>query len=106
MRVWQPGSHLVMDRGTKVEDWSWRQTARRVGTLARLARPYRLQTTLAVVSLLGATLTQLAPPYFAKRAIDDGIRPHDLHALTLYVLLFLVAGIANWGMSAAQTYYT
>src|ERR687897_266013 len=37
MRVWQPGSHLSVERGASVADWSWRRTARRVATLARLA---------------------------------------------------------------------
>jgi len=70
MRVWQPGSHLSMQRGDTVADWSWRRTARRISTLARLAAPYRKQTTLAIVSLLLATLLSLAPPYLAKLAVD------------------------------------
>ena len=47
MRVWQPGSHLSMQRGAEVDDWSWRRTAHRVATLARLAARYKLRTTLA-----------------------------------------------------------
>ena len=35
MRVWQAGSHLTMQRGAEVEDWSWRRTRRRLATLAR-----------------------------------------------------------------------
>ena len=31
MRIWQPGGRVVRD--TKVEDWSWRATVRRVSTL-------------------------------------------------------------------------
>src|ERR671936_328064 len=65
MKVWQPGSHLTMQRGATVEDWSWRRTVRRVSTLARLAAPYKGRTGLAVASLLVATLTALAPPYLA-----------------------------------------
>ena len=61
--------------------------ARRVSTLARLAAPYKRQTALAIVSLLAATLTALAPPYLAKLAIDNGIRKHDLGALTIIVVL-------------------
>ncbi len=106
MKVWQPGSHLTMQRGAEVDDWSWARTVRRVSTLARLAAPYKLQTTLAIVSLLAATLTVLAPPFFAKFAIDEGIRDRDLSALTFWVTLFAVAGIANLGTSAAQTYFT
>jgi ATP-binding cassette subfamily B protein len=107
MRVWQPGSHLTQRRdAAKVDDWSWQRTARRVSTLARLAAPYKRQTILALVSLLAATATALVPPYLAKLAIDDGIRKQDLHALTIIVLLFLVAGVLNLGTSAAQTYFT
>jgi len=106
MKVWQPGSHLMRQRDAKVEDWSWQQTARRVATLARLAAPYKRQTTLALITLFAATATALAPPYLAKLAIDDGIRKHDLHALTIIVLLFAIAGVANLLTSGAQTYFT
>src|SRR2546423_1861788 len=106
MRVWQPGSHLSMERGARVADWSWRQTARRLRTLAMLAAPYKLQTALAIGSLLAATGTALAPPFLAKLAIDDGIRRHDLTHLGWIVAAFLAAGLANWGTSCAQTYFT
>ncbi|MFL6005385.1 MAG: ABC transporter ATP-binding protein [Gaiellaceae bacterium] len=106
MRVWQPGSHLSHQRGAKVDDWSWRQTRRRLATLARLTSPYKGRTALALGSLLAATATGLLPPYLAKLAIDDGIRQEDLHALTLIVIVFLIAGIANWATSYAQTYFT
>lgn len=106
MRVWQPGSHLTMQRGAEVNDWSRARTARRVSTLARLTAPYRLRTGLAIGSLLAATLTALAPPFLAKLAIDDGIAAQDLDALTLIVSLFVVAGLANLVTSSAQTYFT
>src|SRR5262249_43146814 len=106
MKVWQPGSHLTMERGATVEDWSWRRTQRRLRTLARLAAPYKLRTALAIASLLAGTLTALAPPYLSKLAIDRGITHGDLRALGLIVALFLLAGLANWGASVAQTYFT
>jgi ABC-type multidrug transport system fused ATPase/permease subunit len=106
MRVWQPGGHLTQQRDVDVHDWSWRRTARRVRTLASLARPYKLRTALAIASLLAATLTSLAPPYLAKVAVDHGIRRQDLRLLTLIVAAFVVAGLANWATSAAQTYFT
>ena len=106
MKVWQPGSHLTVQRGAEVNDWSWARTARRVSTLARLTAPYRLRTALAVGSLLAATLTALAPPFLAKLAVDDGIAEGDLGHLTLIVVLFVAAGLANLGTSAAQTYFT
>src|SRR5947209_14518784 len=106
MRVWQPGSHLTIQRGAEVEDWSWRRTRRRLATLAELTAPYRTRTTLSIFSLLLATATALAPPFLSKYAIDDGIRKHNLGALWLIVAAFLLAGLANWGMSYVQTYLT
>ena len=106
MKVWQPGSHLSAQRDATVEDWSWQRTARRISTLARLTAPYKGRTALAVLALLAATLTALAPPYLAKLALDDGIRQRDLRALTMIVALFLVAGLASLATSAAQTYFT
>ena len=106
MKVWQAGSHLTMQRGAEVNDWSWAQTARRVSTLARLTAPYRARTLLAIASLVAATVTALIPPLLAKLAIDDGISSGDLEALTLFGLLFVVAGLANLLASMAQTYFT
>jgi ABC-type multidrug transport system fused ATPase/permease subunit len=106
VKVWQPGSHLTMQRGATVDDWSWRRTMRRVSTLARLTSPYKGRTGLAIGSLLAATLTALAPPYLAKVAIDEGIRGRDLDVLTIAVVLMVVAGVASLATSAAQTYFT
>jgi ATP-binding cassette subfamily B protein len=106
MKVWQPGSHLTMQRGAEVADWSWRRTARRISTLARLTAPYRGRTAIAAATLLAATITSLAPPYLAKLALDDGIRKQDYRALVLIVVAFVVAGVLNWIASAAQTYFT
>src|SRR5436190_21892731 len=106
MRVWQPGGHLTRQRDTEVHDWSWRRTMRRIRTLASLARPYKLRTSLAIATLLAATLTALAPPYLAKVAVDKGIRGNDLHLLVLVVVAFVVTGLANWIAGSAQTYFT
>jgi ABC-type multidrug transport system fused ATPase/permease subunit len=106
MRVWQPGGHLMVERGSKVNDWSWRQTRRRLGTLARLTAPYKTRTILSIFALLLATATALAPPFLSKYAIDYGIQKHDLTALSWIVAFFLLAGLANWGMSYLQTYLT
>jgi ABC-type multidrug transport system fused ATPase/permease subunit len=106
MRVWQPGGHLMAERGSKVNDWSWRQTRRRLGTLARLTAPYKRRTILSIFALLLATATALAPPFLSKYAVDYGIREHDLTALSWIVAFFLLAGLANWGMSYLQTYLT
>jgi ATP-binding cassette subfamily B protein len=106
MKVWQAGSHLTDERGARVDDWSWRQTRRRLGVLVRLARPYRARAALAVVTLLGFTLVALLPPYLAKLAVDDGISEGDLGRLTVIVVAFVAAGIAAFALSGAQTYFT
>ncbi len=105
MKVWQAGSHLTDQREARVDDWSWRQTRRRIRTLVRLARPYKSRTALAIVTLIGYTLVALLPPYLAKVAVDDGIVPGDLDTLTIVVVVFLAAGVGTFALSAAQTYY-
>src|SRR5215218_5765447 len=106
MRVWQPGSHLTQRRDTTIDDWSWRRTARRISTLARLTAPYRGRTALALGSLLAATAVGLAPPYLAKLALDEGIASRDFSTLAWIVVLFGIAGVARLLTSAAQTYFT
>jgi ABC-type multidrug transport system fused ATPase/permease subunit len=106
MRVWQPGGHLMRERGATVEDWSWQQTRRRFGTLVRLTRPYKTRTLLSIVSLLLATATALAPPFLSKYALDEGILANNMTKLVLIVIAFVLAGLLNWGMSYAQTYLT
>jgi ATP-binding cassette subfamily B protein len=106
MRVHQPGGHLMRERSGDVQDWSWRQTRRRLGTLWRLTKPYRGRTGFSVVSLLTATATALAPPYLAKYALDDALHGHDGGRLYLVVGIFVAAGLANWGMTYVETYMT
>ncbi len=106
MKVWQYSSHLMDERGARVDDWSWSQTRRRLHVLLRLARPYRGRTALAVVTLVAYTAVALLPPYLAKLAVDEGIQPGDLRRLSVIVIAFLVAGVASFFLSGAQTYFT
>jgi ATP-binding cassette subfamily B protein len=92
--------------GAQVDDWSWRRTRRRLATLGRLTAPYRTRTLLSLLSLLAATATALAPPFLAKYALDDAINGDAGARLTMIVIAFLLAGLANWGMSYVQTYLT
>ena len=71
MRVHQPGGHLMRGGRPAVEDWSWAQTRRRLHALYTLARPYKVRTLVAIISLLGATVVSLAPPYLVGRAVDE-----------------------------------
>ncbi|HWQ01026.1 MAG TPA: ABC transporter ATP-binding protein [Gaiellaceae bacterium] len=104
MRVYQAGSHLTQERGTQVGDWSWRMTRRRFRTLGGLVAPYRTRASFSMVTLLLATAIALAPPFLAKLALDDAINGSG--HLYLIVALFLIAGLANWGMTYLQTYLT
>ncbi len=106
LRVWQAGSHLTQQRDTRVDDWSWRQTRRRLGILAGLARPYPGRTAFSLVTLVAYTLVALLPPYLAKVAVDDGIVARDLDTLTLVVAAFVAAAVGAFALSALQTYFT
>ncbi len=106
VKVWQFGSHLTDERGARIDDWSWRQTRRRLRVLLRLARPYRARSAVAVVTLVAYTVVALLPPYLAKLAVDDGIEAKDLRTLSIVVAAFLAAGIAAFVLSSAQTYTT
>jgi ABC-type multidrug transport system fused ATPase/permease subunit len=77
---------------------------RRLRHLFSLLGPYRGRVILMLVSLTVATGAALAPPYLAGRAIDDGIRNADTGALTVILVLFVVAALVNWGATYAQTY--
>jgi ABC-type multidrug transport system fused ATPase/permease subunit len=106
LKVWQFGSHLTDERGAQIEDWSWRQTRRRLRILLRLARPYRVRTALAVGTLVAYTGVALLPPYLSKLAVDEGIADQDYETLTIVVAVFVAAGIAAFVLSGAQTYFT
>jgi ATP-binding cassette subfamily B protein len=106
VKVWQFGTHLTDERGAQVEDWSWRQTRRRLRVLVRLARPYPARTALALVTLIAYTAVALLPPYLAKLAVDEGIEAQDLGRLSVIVAAFVAAGVAAFVLSGAQTYFT
>jgi ABC-type multidrug transport system fused ATPase/permease subunit len=92
--------------GAEVEDWSWNTTRRRLGVLWALTRPYRVRTAFSAFSLLTATATSLAPPILAKYALDDAIHDTTGSRLVLVVVIFVIAGLANWGMTYVETYMT
>jgi ATP-binding cassette subfamily B protein len=105
MRVWQPGSHLVQQRAVKIDDWSWAATRRRLGTLYRLARPYKLRTGLAILSLLAATAVSLAPPILIGKAVDE-VSHGRTSTLGWIVIAFVGAGLVGIVCSYAQTFFT
>jgi ABC-type multidrug transport system fused ATPase/permease subunit len=89
----------------QVDDWSWRQTRRRLIALYRLARPYKVRTLVAILSLLGATAVSLAPPYLVGRTVDE-VRHGHTSRLGWLVVAFVAAGALGILFSYAQTYYT
>jgi ABC-type multidrug transport system fused ATPase/permease subunit len=85
----------------------WRATSgrgRKLRGLVELLRPYRARVALMFVTLVLATAAQLAPPPLAKLAIDQGIVPGDLTALTWIVLAFLGTAAVYWAATYVQTY--
>jgi ABC-type multidrug transport system fused ATPase/permease subunit len=85
----------------------WRATGgrgRKLRGLVELLRPYRGRVLVMFVTLLLATGAQLAPPPLAKLAIDQGIVPGDLTALTWIVLAFLGTAALYWAATYVQTY--
>ena len=85
----------------------WRATSgrgRKLRGLAVLLRPYRARVVFMVIALLLATAAALAPPPLAKLAIDNGIIPGDLTALTWIVVAFLGTAVLYWGATYVQTY--
>jgi len=92
-------------RGESVDDWSWERTKRRLVALYRLARPYKLRTALAILTLLGATAVSLAPPYLVGRTVDV-VRHGHTSRLSWYVIAFVAAGALGIAFSYAQTYFT
>jgi ABC-type multidrug transport system fused ATPase/permease subunit len=105
VRVHQPGGHLMRGGRPTVEDWSWRQTRRRLRALYNLARPYKARTAVAIVSLLGATVVLLAPPYIVGRAVDE-VRHGRTGMLVWFVVAFVIAGVLGIVFTYTQTYFT
>ena len=99
MRVWQPGGHLTAAaRGAKVDDWSWQRTARRDQD-ARDARRAVQAPDGARAHLAARRHGDRARPARTSRSSRSttASRQDDLHALTIIVALFVVAGVLNLG---------
>jgi ATP-binding cassette subfamily B protein len=77
---------------------------RKVRWMLGLLRPYRARVIVMLVVLVVGTAAALAPPYLAGKAVDDGIVPGDVSALTWIVVAFLASALVYWGATYAQTY--
>jgi ATP-binding cassette subfamily B protein len=96
----------MRERGALVDDWSWHTTRRRLGVLWRLTTRYRTRTFLSLFSLLTATACALAPPLLAKAALQDAVGDDVGQKLVIVIVIFVAAGLANWGMTYVETYMT
>jgi len=90
----------------EVDDWSWSTTRRRMSVLWRLTRRYPTRTFFSLFSLLTATAAALAPPVLARYALEDAIGHNTGSKLVIVIVIFIVAGLANWGMTYVETYMT
>jgi ABC-type multidrug transport system fused ATPase/permease subunit len=77
---------------------------RKLRGLIELLAPYRWRVLAMFVSLILATAAALAPAPLAKVAIDQGINKHDVQALDLVVVAFLLSAVVYAVASYAQTY--
>ncbi len=77
---------------------------RKLRGLIQIVRPYRWRVAAMFVALVLATAAALAPAPLAKLAIDDGIMHHDVGALDMVVVAFLLSAIVYAVATYAQTY--
>jgi ATP-binding cassette subfamily B protein len=67
-------------------------------------RPYKAQVAIALVSIISASVLQLAQPYLTKVAIDRYIATGDLQGLNWIALAFLLILLASFALEYIQTY--
>ena len=107
MRVWQAGSHLTDERGARVEDWSWRQTRRRIGDAPPPRAPVQGSNGARARHAPRATRWSRS---FRRTSSSSPSTTGSRRAIStrspIVVAAFVVAGIAAFALSAAQTYFT
>ncbi|MGB0119983.1 MAG: ABC transporter ATP-binding protein [Solirubrobacterales bacterium] len=77
---------------------------RKIRWVLGLLKPYRRRIVVMVFAVIAASLTSLAPPYLAGRAIDSGIQTGDERALAMIVIAFVIFTVAYAMTSYLQTY--
>jgi ATP-binding cassette subfamily B protein len=78
--------------------------ARLMRRLMAYLRPHKAYVAGALLALIGDAVTQLAPPYLVKIAIDQYIAQGDLGGLDTIALVYLAVLIASFTLEYAQTY--
>ncbi len=77
---------------------------RLMGRLLGYLRPYRRQVVIAVMSIIGHSCLELAPPYLTKIAIDRYIPTRDLSGLGSMAAVYLVVLVASFILEYIQTW--
>jgi len=67
-------------------------------------RPHRRAVVVALVSIIGYSVLQLAQPYLTKLAIDDHITPGNLEGLDRIAFAFLVVLVGSFILEYLQTF--
>jgi ATP-binding cassette subfamily B protein len=70
-------------------------------TIAPILRPHRRLIVWAVVAMMAATGVSLAAPLLVKIAIDRGIAHHDVHAIDVISLVYILLVIARPALERA-----
>ena len=78
--------------------------ARLMRRLLEYLRPHKWFVVGALVALIGDAVTQLAPPYLVKIAIDQYIAQGDLAGINQIGLAYLAVLVASFSLEYGQTY--
>ncbi|SVB98628.1 uncharacterized protein METZ01_LOCUS251482, partial [marine metagenome] len=78
--------------------------ARLMRRLLGYLRPHRRAVVIALVSIIGYSVLQLAQPYLTKLAIDDHITTGNLEGLDRIAFAFLVVLVGSFILEYLQTF--
>ena len=78
--------------------------ARLMRRLLGYLRPHKWYVIGALLALVGDAVTQLAPPYLVKIAIDRYIAQGDLAGVNNIAVVYLAVLVASFSLEYAQTY--
>ena len=78
--------------------------ARLMRRLLGYLRPHRRAVVVALVSIIGYSVLQLAQPFLTKLAIDDHITPGNLEGLDRIAFAFLVVLVGSFILEYLQTF--
>jgi ATP-binding cassette subfamily B protein len=76
---------------------------RKLRGVASLVRPYRTRAWITFGAMLLSVAAGLTPPLLAGLAVNE-VKDGHVGALTIIVIVFLVAAVLNWASSYLETY--